>query len=106
MKKQVEFEKKWFKIQEQVAYILVPVIAYFHMRSSEEINPLGYIGMLVGFSLFFIAKLSLIRKGIYFSIGCDNMTQKMSLFYGFGYLIFIGSFVYTFPINNPFLIGE
>lgn len=102
MKKQVEFEKRWFKIQEQLAFIVFPIFAYLHMKSSELINPIGYIGMIIGFSLFLIAKISLIRKGIYFSIGCDNMSQKMTLFYGIGYLVFIGSFLYTFPISLPF----
>lgn len=96
MKHQVQFEKKWFKIQETVFYIVAPIVAYFYMKSATNINPYGYIIMVLGFISFFTAKLSLIRKGIYFSIGCDEMSTKMMILYGLGYILMITGFVVTF----------
>lgn len=43
----------------------------------------------IGFSLFFVAKKSVLAKGTYFSFGPSKMVPKMRTFYWSGYAIMI-----------------
>lgn len=43
----------------------------------------------IGFSLFFVAKKSVLDKGAYFSFGPSKMAHKMKTFYWSGYAIMI-----------------
>jgi hypothetical protein len=56
----------------------------------------GLAVSLAGFSLFLKAKLSLIRKGTYFSWGCDLMDQKNTYYYFFGWLLMVGGYFLCF----------
>lgn len=89
-------ENKISKFTEVCFYILIPFLIYFHMNDAK-VQVYGSPVLLLGFILFLIAKISVIRKGSYFSFGCDNMGKKMMWSYFAGYLLMITGCFLTFP---------
>lgn len=47
------------------------------------------LGFILGFSLFLSAKVSILRKGNFFSIGWNLMSQRFKKIYLIGYIIMI-----------------
>jgi hypothetical protein len=54
----------------------ISFVIYFQMISAKLIL-LDALILFLGGILFLIAKISVIKKGIYISFGCDNMSKKM-----------------------------
>jgi len=90
-------ENKASKFTEVCFYIILPFIIYFQMKSAK-INLFGAPILFLGGILFLIAKISIIKKGIYFSFGCDNMSKKMMWIYFAGYLLMIIGYIITFSL--------
>ena len=80
-------------------YILLVLIA---LASTSNIfhgivpNPYLSAITLVGFLMFFVAKASVISKGIKFSFGTRNMTNLMANLYRLGYWLMFVGIVLTF----------
>ncbi len=49
-----------------------------------------------GFLLFLKAKISNIKKGKWFTLGCDHMDQMHTYFYFFGWVIMIAGYFLSF----------
>ena len=97
MKKTVLGENKLSRFTEILFLIQIPAILYFYAKKAH-VNHWGFLVILLGFVLFLIAKISVIRKQHYFTFGCDNMTTKMMLIYFFGYLLMIFGYLVTFSV--------
>ncbi len=92
------YENKFSKATEVMFYILIPIVMYFDMKESQTVNLYGAALMLAGFISFLLAKISVIRKGSYFSFGCEHMTKKMMWAYFLGYVFMIAGYFVTFHL--------
>lgn len=97
MKKIVLGENKLSRFTEILFLIQVPAILYFYAKQAK-INHWGLLIILLGFVLFLIAKISVIRKQHYFTFGCDNMSKAMMISYFFGYVFMIVGYLVTFSV--------
>jgi vacuolar-type H+-ATPase subunit I/STV1 len=67
------------------------------MRKAE-IQLFGSPILFLGAIFFLIAKISVVRKGQYFTFGCDNMSNKMMWSYFIGYILMIIGYIITFSV--------
>ena len=88
-----------YKIIVGTAWILLLCgAAYNHIQSGEP-QILGLSALFIGFILFLIAKISVIKKGKLITFGAsaaENMSKKMVFYYYFGYLFMIVGFIMSF----------
>lgn len=89
-------EFKMSKFTEIMFYILIPLVMYYDMKDAKNINPLAGLILFLGFASFLFAKISVLRKGIHFSFGCDKMSRKIMWFYFSGYVLMIVGYFATF----------
>jgi hypothetical protein len=59
-------------------------------------RPFAFVICLIGFFCFLISKLSLIRKGVFFSFGTKRLSENMSNIYRIGYWLMAVGLVITF----------
>ena len=69
----------YFTIITVLLVITIPSII-----SGEVMRPLAFFIVLTGFCLFLIAKISLFRNVLWFSLGTKQMTEGMSNSYRIG----------------------
>jgi hypothetical protein len=78
--------------------VLLCVAAYNHVQSGEP-QILGLSILFIGFILFLIAKISVIKKGKLLTFGAsaaENLSKKMAVYYYLGYLFMIVGFIMSF----------
>jgi len=95
MKSKVLGENKFSKAFEILFVLQAVPLIYFHAKNAQ-VSPVGFIVILLGFILFLIAKISVIKKQHYFTFGCDNMSKAMMISYFFGYALMIIGYLVTF----------
>lgn len=71
---------------------LIIIAFYLAYIEGKEANLWGILVSLIGFTMFFKAKLSVIKHKKLFSVGCDLMDQKNVYFYFFGWVVMIGGY--------------
>lgn len=71
---------------------LVIIAFYLDYAQGKEPNLWGILLSLVGFVMFFKAKISVIKNKKLFSIGCDLMDQKHTNLYFLGWIIMIAGY--------------
>ncbi len=71
---------------------LVIIAFYLDYTKDKEANLWGLIISLVGFAMFFKAKMSVVKHKKLFSIGCDLMDQKHTNLYFFGWVVMISGY--------------
>ena len=79
----------------------VVIIPVFYVTMQNIIvgnvkNPFAFIITILGFSLFIISKISLFRKGIWFSFGTKKMSECMGNIYRVGYWLMVIGLIFTF----------
>ena len=79
-----------------VIITLLLIITIPNMVSGEVKRPLAFFIVLPGFCLFLIAKITLFRNGLWFSLGTKQMTEGMSNLYRIGYWLMVVGLIFTF----------
>jgi hypothetical protein len=85
------------KVTEVLMYLVLPFALYEHMKNTPA-NIYGFPLMVIGFLVFLIPKITMIRKGKLISFGCEGMTNKMTFLYFAGIVLMFLGFIITFPI--------
>lgn len=90
-------ENKVTKITEIAYYILIPLVIYFHMKGAK-VQLIGVPVLFLGAIAFLVAKISVVRRRMYFTFGCDNMSTRMMWLYFVGYVLMIVGYIVTFSV--------
>lgn len=69
-----------------IVILVVPIISYFLNAPLNSVLIISFF-LLVGFLMFFKAKLSLIAKGKLISFGSSNMSEANRIYYILGYVL-------------------
>jgi hypothetical protein len=85
------------KIGATIAFVVLPLVwALLNIRQGQVNNPAAFGVSLVGFLLFGIAKLLVIRQGRRISFGSKPMTERIGNLYRLGYWLVIVGILSTF----------
>ena len=82
-----------------IAWILFLIFAAISHVVNKEPQLFGLLFLIAGFILFFIAKISVIRKGKLITFGVsavEHMSSSMAACYYLGYTIMIFGFIMSF----------
>ncbi len=79
-------------------FVFVPVciITIINIYLGEVSNPYAFAVCIFGFFLFLISKVSLFKKGIWFSFGTKRISENMGNFYRLGYWFMSIGVILTF----------
>ena len=88
------------KFTEVGCMVLTPLAVYFYATSAKAVNIYGFIILLVGFVFYLRAKISVIQKGVYFSFGCDKMSERMMWLYFSGFMFMGIGYFWTFVFSD------
>ena len=72
------------------------ISAIINILRQEVPHPFAFIISMIGFVLFFIAKVSVIRNVKLISFGTKYMTENLSNAYRLGYWLMIVGILFTF----------
>jgi len=92
-----ENQLSWFS--QGAIYVLISALCalcVLNIINGEAPNPYYFVIVISGFSLFVIAKYSVISKGIQFSFGTETMSPMMANLYRLGYWLMMVGTVFTF----------
>jgi hypothetical protein len=81
-----------------IILLVVPVffITVRNIIIGEVANPYAFTICLVGFLLFIFSKISLFRKGVFFSFGTKRLSENMGNLYRLGYWLMAVGLILTF----------
>ena len=84
------------KVATCILVVFAGATAVWNMANGEVHRPAAFVLVLLGFSLFAVAKLSVILKKKRISLGPGLMTTPMANFYRFGYWLMAVGVLTTF----------
>ena len=74
----------------------ITISSIAHALYKDVPHPGAFLILCLGFFLFLISKLSVIRRGKLISFGTTSMTENMGIMYRLGYWVMIMGFILTF----------
>jgi len=80
-------------------YILLTLVALscaINIIKGVVPNPYSFLLVAIGFSLFLVAKISVLSKGVRFSFGTEKMSNLNANLYRFGYWLMVVGAIFTF----------
>jgi hypothetical protein len=79
-----------------VSVALMAVSAAVNLARGDVRHPVAFFIVLVGLVLFLVAKLSVISRRKWFSLGTSQMTENMANAYRVGYWLMVVGILFTF----------
>jgi len=79
-----------------ISLILVALSCALNIIKGIVPNPYSFLFVAIGFSLFLIAKISVLSKGVKFSFGTEKMSNLNANLYRFGYWLMVVGTMLTF----------